>query len=48
LALHVAGGVRHVFWKMDSVHWAQPLTAVALVALVVWWWTAQRAQSSFS
>lgn len=47
-ALHVAGGVRHVMWKLDAVHWAQPVTAAVLVALVVWWWTAHRAQSSFS
>ena len=34
--LHLAGGLRHVGWKLDAHNWAHPLTYAALVGLVVW------------
>jgi hypothetical protein len=44
-ALHLLGGIRHVGWKLEARHWAQPFTVAVFIALVVWWWTTMRPHS---
>jgi len=45
LLLHVVSGYRHVLLKLNPSAWVEPLSAVALVVLVVWVLMSPRSQA---
>jgi len=45
LLLHVGSGYRHVLLKLNPSAWVEPLSAVALVVLVVWVLMSPRSQA---